>query len=277
MSASRFTTLPPELICHVFESAADLSVVACLAKTAPIFYHIWRKNPSSICLAVGPRVIANFTDAERLLDMQEQAEIVRRSDLPDWHEQRPINRAKRLLSNARWASAASDEWAVWFEGISECYYRADQRGEELGVPPSEVAQEDLHLRPREIARFEQAFYRVWTIGVTGQASHLRRRGSMFLDERSPRELFCLDEFTVWAESYNENDYGSVGLDFHDEVWKIGCSIVSDRWWTIQKTWPILAQPSGRDVPLGFFAFLDHTQIYLDPYEEAYPDIKRLEN
>jgi hypothetical protein len=100
---------------------------------------------------------------------------------------------------------------------------------------------------------------------------------MFLDERSPRELCCLDEFTTWAENYNENDYGFVGLDFHDQVWKIGCSLVSDRWWTIQKKWPIRSRPSGRDVPLGFFAFLDHTQIYLDSYEEAYPDMKRLGN
>jgi hypothetical protein len=275
MSACRLTTLPPELICHVFESAADFSVVACLAKTARIFYLIWRKHLSSICEAVGPRVIANFTDAERLLNMQEQAQIVRHLDLPDWHEQRPINRAKRLLSNARWASAASNEWAVWFKEISESYGRAMHRGEELGVPPSEVAQEDLHLRPCEIARFEQAFYRVWTIGVTGQALHLRSQGSRFLDERSPRELFCLDEFTTWAESYNENEYGSVGLNFRDQVWKIGYILVSDRWWTIQKTWPIRAAPS--DVPVGFFAFLDHTQRYLDLYEGAYPDMKRLEN
>jgi hypothetical protein len=277
MSASHFTTLPPELICHVFESAADFSVVACLAKTARIFYHIWRNNPSSICQAVGPRVIANFTDAERLLDMQEKAKTVRHSDLPDWHKQRSINRAKRLLSNARWASAASSEWAVWFEGISESYNRATQRGEELGVPRSEVAEGDLHLRPREIARFEQAFYRVWTIGVTGKTVCLRSQGSRFLDKLCPRELFCLDEFTTWAESYNENDYGSVGLDFHDAVWKIGCCLVSDRWRTIQKTWPICVYPNKYDAPMDFFAFLDHTQIYLDMYEERYPDIKRLNN
>jgi hypothetical protein len=276
MLTSGFTTLPPELICNVFESAADFSVVACLAKTAGIFYQIWRKNPSSICQAVGPRVISNFTDAERLLDMQEQAMRVRHSDLPEWRELRPINRAKRLLSNARWASAASSEWAVWYENISEFPYRANQRGEELGVPPTEVAQEDLHLRPREIARFEKAFYRVWTIGVSGQNSHLRGQGSMLLDECSPRELYCLDEFATWAENYNENDYGSVGLDFHDEVWKIGCSIVSDRWWTIQKRWPMSAQP-GTDVPVNFFAFLDHTQRYLDLYEDRYPEMKRLGN
>jgi hypothetical protein len=234
MSASCFITLLPELICHIFESAADFSVVACLAKTACIFYHIWRKNPSSICRAVGPRVIANFSDTERLLDMQEQAEIARKLDLPHWHEQRPINRAKRLLLNARWASAASTKWAYLFKSISKSYNRVNQRAEELGVPRSEVAEEDLHLRPREIARFEQAFYCVWTIGMMGQALHLRSQGSQFLDDLSPRELCCLREFSTWAKSYNENDYGSVGLDFQDEVSKIGYSLVSDRWSTLQK-------------------------------------------
>lgn len=101
MSASLFSTLPPELICRVFESADDFSVVATLAQTARIFYH---KNPTSICQAVAPRIFSNLTDAERLLDMQEEAEVVSQSQ--DGREQKPIVRAKRLLFNARRASAA---------------------------------------------------------------------------------------------------------------------------------------------------------------------------
>jgi hypothetical protein len=74
MSASIFSTLPSELICQIFESADDFSVVAALAQTASIFYHTWRENPTSIFQAVAPRIFSNLTDAERLLDMQEAAE-----------------------------------------------------------------------------------------------------------------------------------------------------------------------------------------------------------
>ncbi|KAF2664062.1 hypothetical protein BT63DRAFT_443872 [Microthyrium microscopicum] len=120
--------------------------VACLAKTARIFYNVWRNDPSSIRQAVDTRVIANFADAERLVDMQEHADIVGESELPDWRERRPINRAKRLIANARRASIASTEWEVSFKRImgQSPSWRADCRRIEPGIPLSQPATEDLH-------------------------------------------------------------------------------------------------------------------------------------
>jgi hypothetical protein len=89
MSASIFSTFPPELICRVFQCAADFSVVAALAQTARIFYHTWRENPTSICQAVAPRVFSNLSDAERLLDTQETAEAISQSH--DGRVQKSIN------------------------------------------------------------------------------------------------------------------------------------------------------------------------------------------
>jgi hypothetical protein len=253
MSASLFSTLPPELICRVFESADDFSVVAALAQTARVFYHTWRENPTSICQAVAPRTFTNLTDAERLLDMQEEAEVV--SQPQDGREQKSIIRAKRLLSNARCASAAGDNWVNLCQ-IHECF----DRGEHLG--------EDPHMRPSELARFEHAFYCVWTIGVMGKAPHLQDQASAFLDECSPRELCALDELATWAQYYNHNDFGSSGLDFHDEVWKAGCDLVSKRW--------VAYVDGGRRgmagpdyTPLFFFAFFDNTQRYLDLIQNEY--------
>jgi hypothetical protein len=60
------------------------------------------------------------------------------------------------------------------------------------------------MRPSEIASFEHAFYRVWTIGVMATAPHLQDQASAFLDSCSPQELCGLDELGTWAKSYNMN-------------------------------------------------------------------------
>ncbi|KAI9712002.1 MAG: hypothetical protein M1820_001710 [Bogoriella megaspora] len=242
MSASSFSTLPPELICRVFEFAGDFSIVAALAKTARTFYHTWRENSTSICQAVAPRVISNPIDAERLLHTQEEAEAGGRSQ--ETRQQRSITKVKRLLSNARCASAASDSWVRLCQ-IDQTFDRG----------------EDPHMRSSELARFGHAFYCVWTIGVMGTALLLQDQASAFLDQCSPRELCRLEEFATWAMDYNENDFGSSGLDFHDEVWKTGCDLVSKRWMAWREGRHGMAAPDY--TPLNFFAFFDNTQRYLD--------------
>ncbi|KAF1955165.1 hypothetical protein CC80DRAFT_493109 [Byssothecium circinans] len=243
MSASLFPTLPPELICRVFEFADDFSVVAALAQTARIFYLTWREHPTSICQAVAPRVFSNLTDAERLLDMQEAAEAVTQSQVG--RKEKSIIRAKRLLSNARCASAAADHWV----DICEIHKYFDR--------------EDPRMRPSELARFEHAFYSVWTIGIMGTVPYLHDQASAFLDECSPRELCRLNELAQWAIYFNENEFGSSGLDFHDEIWKIGCDLASSRWMKVayHDGRHAIAPPDG--TPLKFFAFFDDTQKYLE--------------
>lgn len=242
-SDSSFSTLPPEVICRIFEFVEDFSVLAALARTARIFYQNWRENPTTICRVVAPRVIFNLTDAERLLDMQENVEP--RSQ--DGFEQNSITRAKRLIFNARCAAAAGDNWVNLLR-----IHESTGRGEHLG--------EDPHMRPSELARFEHAFYCVWTIGVMAKTPHLQDQASTFLRECSPRELCRLDEFAMWARDYNDNDFGPSGFDLEDEVWKAGCDLVSKRWWDYRDGKQIVAP---HDTPIGFYAFFDHTQRFID--------------
>lgn len=217
-------------------------MVATLARTARVFYHTWRENSTSICQAVASRTFSNLTDAERLLDIQEEAEAVTQSQ--DSHEKKSTVRAKRLLFNARCASAASNCWVNLCQ-IHECFDR----------------KEDPHMRPSEIARFEHAFYCVWAIGVMGTTLHLQERASAFLDECSSQELCRLDELSSWAMYFNDNNFGSLGLDLHDEIWKVGCDLVSKRWITYQEGRQGIEAPDF--TPLNFFAFFDNTQRYLD--------------
>lgn len=97
-----------------------------------------------------------------------------------------------------------------------------------------------------------------------RATHLEEHASAFLDSCSPRELFRLDEMGDWARYYNENDFRSRGLDLDlsDQTWKAGCDVVSRRWIASRKdrNWGMVAPDR---TPLGFFAFFDHTQRYLD--------------
>ncbi|TVY75552.1 hypothetical protein LSUE1_G009377 [Lachnellula suecica] len=248
-STPSLSTPPPEIICRIFECANDFSVVAALFQTARKFYLTWRENPTTICGALAPRVISNLTDAERLLDMQEEAVSKAESLLQKNREPTSIIRAKRLMSNARCASAAADCWIDVLQiHNSPTFDRGEHRGE------------DPHMRPSEIARFKHAFYCVWTIGVMGKAPHLQSQASAFLDACSPRELCRLEELATWAYNYNDNDFGSLALNLRDEIWMAGYDLVSKRWRAYQDG-KRLVGPS--DTPMGFFVFFDETQFYLN--------------
>ena len=241
MVSATLSSLPPEILCQVFQSADDFSVVAALGQTARKFYNTWREHPTSICKAVAPRIFSNLADAELLVDMEEEAEASKQDSCDD----RAIFRAKRLLFNARCASAAYDSW-VSVCSIHTCDY---DRGE------------DPEMRPSERARFEHAFYCVWTVGVMARATHLQEQASAFLDRCSPRELCRLDEMEMWVTNFNENEFGSLGLDLHDATWKAGCDLVSKRWRAYENgTGYHVLYPDF--TPFGFFAFFDHTQDYL---------------
>ena len=238
-----FSTLPPELICQVFESADDFTVVSALAQTARIFYRVWRENPTSICQAVAPRIFSNLPDAERLLDIQEEAEAVSLSQ--DNREQKSINRAKRLLFNARCASAVSNTWVGWIQ------------------PQPLFDGGETPVSPSEIARFQHAFYCLWTIAIIENTPHLHDQASSFFDECSPRELCGLNELADWAMSFNENDFGSLGLDLHNNFWRAGYNLVAGRFMPYKK------YQSGFNAwsPGHYFAFFNDTQQYLDLFEE----------
>jgi hypothetical protein len=244
-SAPPFSTLPPELICRVFEFAADFTVVAALAQTGSPFYRTWRKFPTSICRAVAPRVLLRLTDAERLLDIQEEAEAIGQSQ--EKFEQKSMIRARRFLLNARCASAATKDW------IELCEIEAS------------FDREHDPMRPSEMACFQHAFYSVWIVGVMGMTPHLQHKASTFLDECSPRELCRLSEMAMYALYYNQNDFGSVGLDFQDKAWKTGCDLVSKRWVEVAEEGHHFRQID--ESKLNFFAFFDETQNYLETVDD----------
>ena len=81
--------------------------------------------------------------------------------------------------------------------------------------------------PSECARFEHAFYCVWTIGVMARATHPQEQVSAFLERCGQRELYRLDEMSVQVRYFNENGFGYLGLGLHDETWKAGCDPVSN--------------------------------------------------
>ncbi|KAH6638136.1 hypothetical protein C7974DRAFT_390941 [Boeremia exigua] len=243
MASTRLlSNLPPELICRMFEFAADFSTVAALAQTARPFYQTWRAFPTAICRAVAPRALFSHADAERLLDIQEEADPSQFGSA-----QRSISRAKRLLFNARCASAVTKDWI------------------ELCEIELSFDREHDPMRPSEIARFQHAFYCVWAIGVMATVPHLQHNASEFLEKCSPRELCRLGEMASYAEYYNHNDFGSVGLDFQDEVWKTGYDLASTRWAKVAYEGRHYRCVDGPK--LNFFAFFDETQKYLETIDD----------
>jgi hypothetical protein len=214
MVSASLSSLPPELLCLIFQSADNFSVVAALARTARIFNNTWRQNPTCIYKAVASRIVSNLADAERLVAVQEEAEASRQDGCDD----RAILRAKRLLFNARCASTAYDKWE-----------RSTKTSNGWNT------KTDWFIKPSERARFEHAFYCVRTIGVMARTTHLHEQASAFLDRLSPIELCTFEQFSTWVKQeilstwVNGGYYGSFGLDFCDETWRAGCNQVFKRW------------------------------------------------
>jgi hypothetical protein len=221
---STLSSLPPELICRIFQSADDFSVVVALAKTARNFYNIWRKHPTSICKAVAPRTISNFADAEWLVDLQEEAEALRQDGCDD----RAILRAKRLLFNARCASAACEKLSRLRSGKE--WWNAD-----ISVLWRVVGRSRV-FTPSDLAGFKHVFYCVCAVGVMARAASPEEKSPAFLDRCGRLDLRNLVVFSSWLTHCYENDYGSSDLDF-SETWKAGCKLINKRWRARRKEWP----------------------------------------
>jgi hypothetical protein len=196
-SPPTLSTLPPEIILNVFKSADDFSDVAALARTAHIFNNVWKQNPNSICKAVLPRAITNLPAAEKLLEAQEKAGGVssmqddEKADGGDSTQDasclKSINRAKLLLSNARWASAAASHWINWVTTFA-----VDVLGDSP-VPPE--------VKLREAADFERALHRIWAVGYIMKLGNILQ-GLEFLATLNEQELMRVREVVWWCDLWS---------------------------------------------------------------------------
>jgi hypothetical protein len=252
MSPPSLSDLPTELICQIFQSAVDFSAVAALAKTARIFYSVWREHAFSIYGAVAPYAISALVDAERLVDMQEFVEAGKAAEAAEAVGQsldsrhKSIVRIKRILSNMRCASAVTDEW-VDFCKIQD--WREDK----------------IPMTPAEITRFQHAFYCSWIIGVIASDNRVADGGWASTEESDPREVYRFHEFTIWARCHSKNEFGSLDIDFHDPLWTDSGSLLSG----IRR----IHYLDGRRInccrylipvtPEDFIAFFDHTHHWLE--------------
>ncbi|KAL9597787.1 MAG: hypothetical protein Q9219_004914 [cf. Caloplaca sp. 3 TL-2023] len=75
----RLTDLPPEVILRIFQHAENLATVNSLVRTSSIFHCIWLMNANSIALAVLPRSINCYREAQELVEVQEWAETFKPS------------------------------------------------------------------------------------------------------------------------------------------------------------------------------------------------------
>ena len=236
--------LPPEILCQIFQSTADFSVVNALARTSRALHSIWLANSPDIFFAVAVRALPNFSDAERLIAAQEEAHIAARPNFPA----PSLSRHERFLFNARCASAACKHW----DEICQVHNLDRARGDNPA------------LRPSERARFKRSFYHLWTLSILSNTPSLRPQAFKFLDACDPVELAGLDEIAAWADGYNENEFGDSGLNFKDAKWNAAFQMVGQycAWDKKEKSGHRRINVSGDEAPLGFWVFFDHTQHYL---------------
>lgn len=198
MIAMFIVDLPPEILYQIFKSAPDFSVVNALARTSRALHSIWLANSPAIFFAVAARALPNFSDAERLVAVQEEADVATRPN----SAASSLSHHERFVFDARCASAACKHW----DEICHVENLPHARGDNPA------------LRPSERARFKRSFYHFKTLAVLANTPSLRPRALEFLDACDPVELARLDEMRVWAHAYNENEFGDSGLDFKDGTW-----------------------------------------------------------
>ena len=252
MAPTAITNLPLEIICQIFQNLGDFSSINALARTSQAFYTMWFTNSPSIFHTVAVRALPNFSDAERLVDTQEEAYCTLTH--PDTPSPNPysFSRHGSFLYNARCASAACKHW----DEICQVHQLDRARGPD---------NNNLALRPSERARFKKSFYHLWTLCTLCNIPSLQPRAHEFLDACTPIELAGLDEIATWANGYNENEFGDCGLDFEDGTWKAGFVVVGRYcgWERKEKSGHRRVGVSGDEAPLGFWVFFDHTQKYLE--------------
>ena len=236
--------LPTEILCQIFQSTADFSVVNALARTSRALHSIWLANSPAIFFGVAVQTLPNFSDAERLIAAQEEAHTAAGPNFPALS----LSRHERLLFNARCASAACKHW----DEICKVH-NLDR-----------VRDDDPALKPAERARFKRSFYHLWTLATLSNTPSLQPQALEFLDACDPVELAGIDEIAIWAGGWNENEFGDSDLDFEDGTWNAAFRMVDQycAWDKKEKSGHRRINVGGFQAPLGFWVFFDHTHHYL---------------
>lgn len=237
--------LPPEILCQIFHSTADFSTVHALARTSRTLHSIWLANSPAIFFAVAVQAIPNFSDAERLIAVQEEAHTAAHPNIPA----PSFSRHERFLSNARCASAACKHW----DEICQVHNLERARGDNPA------------LRPSERARFKRSFYHLWTLSTLCNTPSLQPQALKFLVACDPVELAGLDEIATWAHGYNENEFGDSTLNFKDGSWNAAFQMIAQYCASgnIENSGHRRIYVGGDEAPLGFWVFFDHTQDFLE--------------
>ena len=66
------------------------------------------------------------------------------------------------------------------------------------------------------------------LGIMGITPHLQEQLSTYLDQCTPLELRRLTEL-VLRTHYSNSDFGSLGLDLRDRVWRVANHVLVQRW------------------------------------------------
>lgn len=218
MDTCLFTTLPPELILDILESADSFAEVAALIRTARIFYDIWELNATTISHTILPRVINCVSDAQELVSAKERAHAQQQHQQRSVHEA-AIHRTKRFLSDARTVSLACD----FFE--ADVVLRLGVHG---GMHPPD-------LTSTERTRFKHSYYRAWTFLALSGAPQPQERPSFFLAAMDTREFLRRRDVTGWVWFRRSKDYEiqlgvvDAGKMEDDGSWERGLDMILEHW------------------------------------------------
>lgn len=263
---SLFSTLPPELILLIFESVSSLTEVANLIRTAQSFRHVWQLNASSICYKFFPQAIDCFSEAEQLVDAQDEVETQQQQEQQQQqsqqHHQRALRRTKTILSNAHHVSLVCDFYET--ELIPEVVLNRYVKREH----PCH------YLTSTERTRFTRSYYRLWIFTIIGNIRCSLGLRSSFLARLSNKELYCMREVGVWlASAVDKEELLRLGLlesseeyeNIEGKGWHLAWVDAAREFNKRMDAWPAAR---GLNIPryahLNLFAMFDMWQEWLEP-------------
>ncbi|KAL9007492.1 MAG: hypothetical protein Q9180_009639 [Flavoplaca navasiana] len=214
---SSLASLPPELLCRIFELLPDFSTLNALTLTSRLFRSIWLTHSHRIAPYITPRVISHLTEAEKLATAQENDEArVQHPSLSQQQQRhlRLISRLGRLLHNAHLASLVCDSFA------RACAAKHDPWCRFTRLSPVDSRRPELR----------RVFYRLWLLVLM---SWPQRRNS--LKNRALHELDKLRDLMQFINRYRNDDdleeprtfrdVYDAGLDFREDKWVEVCDEV----------------------------------------------------
>ncbi len=198
------SSLPNEIILHLFKSFHQINGAAALSHTSRHFHTIWRYNLTSICDAIFPKVIGSYSQFCQLAEARANSDLVVNQSSVDDRAKAAIVRAQVMLNDEDLAGYALD----LFELHVDCEWRTMEISDRLYQCACTPITRDFALGPYVLKQFHRnRFWRGFlrAMSILYLAGKGGTRMYKFLTSMNLLDFFAMVEVMEWYV-YDYDEY-----------------------------------------------------------------------